>query len=79
MRIEDSTKKPDMSVRSIMSRLRALTPNGPKGIPSNRANEDQTNPLYPVEHNGPADRRWNPATMITGSGNGPEIGSSGTS
>ncbi len=68
-----------MSVASIKQRLAALrssAPNSPKGLPVKPTNANDTNPLYPVEHNGPADRRWNPGTMITGSGNGPEFGTS---
>lgn len=79
MKIVNETRPADMSVKSIMSRIRELqqkSPNSPKGNPSQGVNQTQTNPLYPVEHNGPADRRWNPATMITGSGNGPEFGTS---
>jgi hypothetical protein len=79
MKVVNESQAPDMSAKSIMARinqLRRASPNAPKSLPKGQENTNQTNPLYPVEHNGPADRRWNPSTMITGSGNGPEFGSS---
>ncbi len=74
MKIEDTS--PDMSVSAIKERIAALrkeSPNAPKGLPKPVVNQDDTMPLYPTTHNGPADRRWDPRYMITGSGNGPEL------
>jgi hypothetical protein len=79
MKLINESPQADMSAKAIMARIRTLqqtAPNEPKGTPKGGVNRNETNPLYPVEHNGPADRRWNPGTMITGSGNGPEFGTS---
>lgn len=79
MKLVNESPQADMSVVAIRKRIAALrksSPNGPKGGPPTVTNQTDTNPLYPVDHAGPADRRWDPSTMITGSGNGPEFGSS---
>ena len=75
MKIENSSPV-DMSTEGIKERLKALrreSPNEPKGMPTQRPNQDDTRPLYPTIHRHPVDRLWDPRTMITGSGNGPEI------
>lgn len=75
MKIENSSPV-DMSTEGIKERLKALrreSPNDPKGMPPQKPNQDDTRPLYPTIHSQPVDRLWDPRTMITGSGNGPEI------
>jgi hypothetical protein len=79
MKIVNESSHQDMSLAGIRQRLAALrgkSPNGPSGLPVKPVNANNTNPLYPLEHNGPGDRRWDPGSMITGSGNGPEFGTS---
>jgi len=76
MKIEN-TSQPDMSAGAIKDRLAQLRrefPNDPKGMPKQEPNQDDTRPLYPTIHRNPVDRLWDPRTMITGSGNGPEMG-----
>jgi hypothetical protein len=76
MKIENSSQ-PEMSAAAISERLKTLrreAPNAPKGLPKQQPNQDDTRPLYPTIHQSPTDRLWDPRTMITGSGNGPEMG-----
>jgi hypothetical protein len=76
MKIEN-TSPVDMSTGAIKDRLKSLraeSPNDPKGLPRQEPNQDDTRPLYPTIHRQPVDRLWDPRNMITGSGNGPELG-----
>ena len=66
------SRQADEIVQRLKS-LRRARPNGPKDLPENQPNATRTDPLYPVDGQGPARQIWDPARMITGSGNGPAL------
>jgi hypothetical protein len=68
----------DPTVRDITERVRAAQKkNNPKGVPINSENIDCTCPDFPLRNVLPRDPGWMNTRMITGSGNGPELGAAG--
>ena len=65
-------------VKDIADRLRAVQKkNNPSGVPVSKENVDCTCPDFPLRNVLPRDPGWMGIRMITGSGNGPELGSAG--
>ena len=65
-------------VKDIVARLRAVEgKNNPKGLPKNPTNVTHTDADFPLTNVLPKDPGWMGTRMITGSGYGPELGTTG--
>ncbi len=61
-------------VKDIADRIRKANASfGPKNLPANNENRDETNPDFPKARNLPQDPGWRSKDMITGNGHGPEL------
>jgi hypothetical protein len=70
----DTPKDPNQ-VNDIVGRIKALwAKGGPEGLPKEPENVDNTNEDRPLNKDLPRDIGWQTKDMITGNGNGPELG-----